>query len=232
MCIKKWLMVSTVVATVLLVSAAVFADQVDINFTGSDSSSTWSWAGGSSTLSASADTASIGLVGGSSSPILGSGLVSFTSGPGTGGSGTLASPYMFGPSASGSIVVNGCVPGSSSGCSAVNLFTGQFEVGELGLTGGNTFDFTGSDVTGSLNPAVASFFGLSTNTVVGSLSAVLSCSSTNCTSGLSGLTGSGDLIVGPSGGGPPPPVPEPSVLLLFGSGLLGLGTYVRSKRAS
>ena len=228
---KKWLLASTLAAFVFLVSTAVFADQVDFNFTGSDSSSTWSWGGGSSTLSGSADTASMGLVGGSSSPILGSVLVSFTSGAGTGGTGSLTNPYTFGPSAAGSIIVNGCAPGSSSGCSTETLFTGQFQVGELGLTGAGNFDFTGSDVTGTLSPDVASFFGLSTNTVTGSLSAILSCSTSDC-SGLSGLTGSGDLIVGPAGGGPPPPVPEPSVLFLFGSGLLGLGTYVKAKRAS
>ena len=227
--VKKLLL--TTVAVLLLVTGAAFADSIDFGFSGNSSSSTWSWAGGSSTLSAQASSATVGLVGGSSIPINGNVLVSFTSGPGTGGSGSLTSPYTFGPSAAGSIVINGCLPGQGSGCTTVTLFSGQFQTGELAVTGNGNFNFDGANVTGTINPGVASFFGFNNDNVIGGLDAILSCGSgTNgCTTGFGGLVGSGDLVLSESPGGPPP-VPEPSSLFLMGSGVLALSMFLRARR--
>jgi len=226
--IKKLLLPT--LAAVLLVTGAAFADSIDFGFTGGSASATWSWAGGSSALNAITNSASVGLVGGSSIPINGSVLVSFTSGPGTGGSGSLTNPYTFGPSASGSIVIDGCLPGQGSGCTTVTLFLGQFQTGELAVTGGGNFNFDGADVTGTINPGVASYFGFNNDNVVGSLDAILTCAaSTNgCTTGFSGLVGSGDLILSQAPGGPPP-IPEPSTLFLMGGGVLALSLLVRAK---
>lgn len=226
-------LVCAVTLTLLFLAGAAFADSIDFSYTGNNPSSTWSWGGGSATLSASANTASLGLVGGSSSPLLGNVLISFTSGPGTGGAGTLADPYTFGPSAAGSIIVNGCLPGSGSGCSTVNLFTGQFLEGEVAFVGGGNFDFDGIDVTGTLNAAVASYFGFNTDNVVGGLDGILVCSGgffDGCMGSFNGLVGSGDLVLSPGPNGPP--VPEPSALFFMGSGLLGLVAYFRRRRVS
>src|SRR5579859_7462939 len=229
--VKKLLL--TTVAVLLFVTGAAFADSIDFSFSGNNSSSTWSWAGGSTTLSAAANSASVGFVGGSSIPLNGNVLVSFTSGPGTGGAGSLTNPYTFGPSAAGSIVIDGCLPGQGSGCTTVTLFSGQFNEGELAVTGNSNFNFDGVNVTGTINPGVASFFGFATDNVTGSLDAILTCAaSTNgCTTGFSGLVGSGDLVLSPGPGGPPP-IPEPSSLFLMGSGVLALGGFIKARRRS
>jgi len=229
--VKKLLL--TTVAVMLAITGAALADSIDFSFSGSNSSSTWSWADGSSTLSASGHAASVGAVGGSSIPLNGNVLVSFTSGPGTGGSGSLTDPYTFGASTAGSITIDGCLPGQGKGCTPVTLFTGQFNSGELAVTGNGNFNFDGVNVTGTINPGVASYFGFSSDNVIGSLDAILSCASSTkgCTTGFSGTLGSGDLILsaGPTG---PPPIPEPSSLFLMGSGVLALSAFVRTRRRS
>lgn len=220
----------TVALAVLFLAGAAFAGSIDFSFTGNDSSSTWTWGGGSNSLSASADSVSLGSVGGSSSPLIGNVLLSFTSGPGTGGSGTMSSPYTFGPSDPASITVMGCLPGSSSGCSTVTLFTGQFQQGEVAYTSSGNLDFDGFDLSGTVNPGVESYFGWTSDNVTGSLDAILVCSAgfyDGCMGGLNGMVASGDLVVSPGPNGPP--VPEPSALFLLGSGLCGLTFYMRRR---
>lgn len=214
--------------TTLLCFGTALADNinVDFSFTGNGTSSSggsWSWAGGSSTLSASFDT-SAAL---NSSPI-GYEIVDVTSGAGTGGSGTISDPFTFGPSATGSIAIGGCVAmGGTTTCGT--LFSGEFASSQAATQGGGpTVDFTGFDVTGTLNAALATALGLSSPDVTGSLASTLYGMISS--SGGAGFTGSGDLSLVGTGNGLPPPVPEPSSLLLLGSGLLGLATYLRRSR--
>jgi len=220
----------TVAVAVLFLAGAAFAGSIDFSFTGNDSSSTWTWGGGSNSLSASADNVSLGAVGGSSSPLTGNVLLSFTSGPGTGGTGTLADPYTFGASDPASITVTGCLPGSGSGCSTVTLFTGQFLQGEVAYTASGNLSFDGFDLSGTVDPGIASYFGWTSDNVTGSLDAILVCSAgfyDGCMGGLNGMVASGDLVVSPGPNGPP--VPEPSALFLLGSGLCGMTLYMRRR---
>ncbi len=189
--------VPLVTALMLLVGGVAFGSAIDFDFNGIPTKSTWAWGGGTSTLSASADTVEL------NGYFLSS--ISFTSGPGTGGTGSSTDPYTFGPSASGSIVVTGTITGCND-CSTT-VFLGQFQM--EGASGNPDLVFTG-DVTGTLGAGVASFFGLSSSDVYGNLRANLICSDNNC-SPLGGITGSGNMAVAP--------VPEPSSLVLLGVSL-------------
>jgi hypothetical protein len=142
----------------------------------------------------------------------------------------MSNPFTFGASASDSISIGGCVDiGGTTTCGT--LFTGQFLSAQAATQGGGpTVDFTGYDVSGTLNPAVATALGLTSPDVTGSLASTLF--GTITTSGGTGFTGSGDLSLVGTGSGLPPPIPEPSSFILLGSGLIGLAGYLRRcKRA-
>jgi len=220
----KRLLPSIVTLIVLFFAASAFAStvSVDVAFAGNGSASggAWSWAGGTSTLSASfKDAASI------NSNIITNDVIDVTTGPGEGGSGTLSNPFMFGPSAADSIAIGGCVDiGGTTTCGT--LFTGTFKVGEVAYTGGgSTLDLTGVDVVGTLNSGLATSLGMN-GTVIGSLAAVLDGTAT-ATAGGKGFSGSGNLVL--TSGPPPSPTPEPSELFLLGTGLFGLAAYLRTK---
>jgi hypothetical protein len=224
----KRILPSIITLTLLIFTSSAFGStvNVDVAFSGNDSASggTWSWAGGTSTLSASfTDSATL-----NSNTILNE-TIDVTTGPGAGGAGTLSSPFMFGPSAANSILVKGCVDISGT-TTCGTLFTGTFQQGEVAYSGaGSTLDLTGIDVAGTLQPGLATSLKMDDG-VTGSLVAALFGSAT-ATAGGSGYSGSGNLAI--SGKGlPTPVVPEPSELFLFGTGLFGLATYLRTKRRS
>jgi PEP-CTERM motif len=226
---KRWIPTATVMA-LLFITGTALAGSIDFGFSGQDSKSTWTWGGGTGTLNATADNLSLGTVGGDGSALT-TALITFTSGPATGGAGTLTNPYTFGPSSADSITITGCLPGSGSGCSPVTLFVGQFLQGEAAYTSAGNLDFDGIDVSGTINPALDAMFGYTSSNVTGSLDAILVCSAgfyDGCMGGFNGLVASGNMVLNPGSSGPPP-TPEPSALFLLGSGLCGLTFYLRRR---
>lgn len=214
----------------LLIAGTALAGSIDFTFRGNLSNSQAAWGGGTSTVNASANHVGVG----SSTGLLplGDALISFSSGPGTGGSGSVSNPYTFGTSLDGSITITGCLPGQGAGCSPVTLFTGQFQTGETAFWSAGKGHFDGTDVTGTLNPQLAADYGLSSDNVTGELMAFVMCNlgpGDKCEPGVDRMLAGGNLFLTPAGGGIPP-VPEPSALFLLGSGLCGVVLVLRRRR--
>lgn len=212
-------------AATLLITGSAFAGSIDFTFDGNQSTSQATWGGGHSSMNASAETVNLASAG---APFtLQNAVISFTSGHGTGGSGTVSSPYTFGASSAGSITITGCLPGAGSGCSPVTLFSGQFVGGEDASWSDGEGHFEALDVTGTINPALATDLGFQSDDFAGELDAVLRCSATladTCTPGASRMLAGGSLVLQ---SGSLPSVPEPSTLFLLGSGLAAVSFALR-----
>jgi PEP-CTERM motif len=199
-----------------LFAVPTWATQIDFSAIGMGG--TWSWSG-TGPLSATADGIDLKLVGSSSAFTVGGSPLTFTTGsllPG--GSGTLSSPWMFGPSAASSFTITGCLPPATSCSTPATLFSGQFTANQGLIKGTGNFLFDAPDVSGTVNPGVLSYLGLSTGSTMtsGSFDFMLSGNTPG------GLSGSGDLIVGTS-------APEPISMALVGTGLLAIGIALRRK---
>jgi hypothetical protein len=209
----------------LLFAGAALAGSIDFTFSGTGSTSQASWHGGSSSVKASAS--QVALASPTNPFTLGDATISFTSGPGNGGSGTESSPYTFGASSAGSITITGCLPGQGSGCSPVTLFSGQFTSGADAFWSDGEGHFESMSIAGTINSALASDLGFQSDTFAGDLDAVIRCSALSadaCTPGMSRMLSSGSLVLQ---GGSLPSVPEPSTLFLLGSGLAAASFALR-----
>jgi len=219
-------------AAALLIAGSAFAGSIDFTFSGTSSTSQASWGGGSNSMNASSS--QVNVVSGGDPFALGNAIISFTSGHGTGGSGTVTSPYTFGASSPGSITISGCLPGQGSGCSPVTLFSGNFTGSEDAFWKNGEAQFQGLNVSGTLNPSLAAYFGFQSDAFTGTLDATIRCSATGsdtCVPGSSRMLTAGSLVLQD---GSVPPVPEPSAIVLLGSGLvaLSLGLRLRSRGKS
>lgn len=204
----------TVVALALFAASPALADTIDFNATGAGG--TWSFSG-SGPLSLTAFNVEVNANGGPYSSLGSSPSESFTTGAFLGGTGTSGNPWTFGPSAAGSYLVTGCVPPAGSGCTDVTLFDGQFSAEELYFQTAHGFGFLGLDVTGTINPALAAFLGVSSGNYAGLVTF-------NVTGNLpGGRVESGDLTLTST-------VPEPASLVFLGIGLVSVAGLARLKK--
>jgi hypothetical protein len=201
----------------LLAAAPAWASQID--FSGIGSGGTWSW-NGSGPLTATALGVEVKLVGSPSTFTIGGSPETFTTGAFMGGSGTLSSPWLFGPGSPNSFTIMGCVPPATSCSTPATLFSGQFVGTEGALKGFGGLLFDAPDVTGTVNAGLLSYLGLPTTSTM--FSGMFNFSLAGSVPG-KGLSASGDLILGS-------PVPEPVSMLLVGSGLLVIALGFRLKK--
>jgi hypothetical protein len=205
----------TVVALALFAASPALADTIDFNATGSGG--TWSFSG-SGPLSLTAFNVQVNANGGPYSSLGSSPSETFTTGAFLGGSGTSGSPWMFGPSAPGSYLVTGCIPPAASGCTNVTLFDGQFAAEELFFETTHGLGFIGFDASGTINPDLAAFLGVS----LGTYSGIVTFNVTGSLPG--GRVESGDLTLTSTS------TPEPASLVFLGIGLLSVAGLTRIKK--
>jgi hypothetical protein len=206
--------------TFILVLESLPARCSSIDFEGSGNGGTWSWSG-IGALTATSFGLSAQALGSPNSYRVAIANESFTSGPFFGGSGTTSSPWTFASSPM-SFIIRGCVPPADS-CAPVTLFNGEFNTpGETDVQGSRSMIFTGTEVTGTVNPALLNFLGLpsSFTSYTGTYDVTLLGTAPG-----SGLVASGDLVISPTP--VPSPTPEPSSLALLGIGLLVLAFVAR-----
>lgn len=217
----------TAAVATLLIAGSAFAGSIRFNFGGTPSTQA-TWDGGSSSMNAESAQVSMAMPG---DPFaLRNATISFSSGPGMGGSGTASSPFMFGPSAAGSITITGCLPGQGSGCSPTTLFSGHFLGGEEAFWSNGEGHFKGMEVSGTLNPALASYLGFQSDMFTGDLGVNIRCMATaadTCVPGTARILSGGSLVLQD---GSVFATPEPSTLFLLGSGLAAVSLALRRYR--
>jgi len=148
------------------------------------------------------------------------GVLNASTGGEISGNGSTATPYTFGPNTSAGAITVSDLTDLSSGFMDVtgDLFDGA--ITGASLTMGSGADGSLTFVIGSVNSNLLADFGaVGGNSYGGSVSTALSGSSV-----VSLTMGSSDVLVTPT--------PEPSSLLMLGSGLLGLIGLGRRKLAA
>ncbi len=202
-------MILMLALALMLVPAAV-ADNLDFGFAFTN----WSWAGGATPLTAASTLVfTTGQTGASQGfALLGPGVM--TTGNYTGGS------FIFAPGPVPSIAVAGC--GGICFLGQLTSFTA------VALTG-NQISFSGTLVSGGVNPAIfgalgipapVNAAGLWTGTLSGTLD-IAPGTHFGVDGGGFGTNGSMDLVLNP--------VAEPGSLALLGSGLIGMAGWLRKK---
>ena len=229
---KRWAIPSLAALAIgvlaLTMSAApARADAIDFNFqNGSITSTAAGVVTGTVTSTSSSNTLSVARnisPNTSLGPFFFAGTFTFTTGSFSGGTGTQANPFTWGPGGSVSVTTGGSAQtiNGVSVAAGTALFTGSFSGTETATFNDSIAVLVGPFVLGSVNSNLLTALGMGSQTTFrGSLSANLAITgfSANGLPTAANLS-SGDLTISNT--------PEPGTLALFGSGLLGIAGLAR-----
>lgn len=215
----------------LLIPMAAMADSIDplhisLNFDGGGMA--WSWAGaaGSTLTFTATGITTIQNVESASGVGLVNPLVTVTSGPAIGGSGTALDPFTFGPGGSFTVTSASC----GGTCFRGNFVGGLDAAVETGVNSTSTtaLVFSSHSLDGTFDQSVYAMLGEPSGTTLsttGNLTSDLAFNTTpSFAAGGSGHVAGGTMVQTLTS-----PTPEPASLLIFGTGLLALGFLVRRR---